>query len=237
MLVGTTVYTIGYSGFAEINAFVDKLKKAGIDALCDVRSIPRSSYFEQYNDYNLKTLLPKEGIAYLPFAKEFGARQEDRRYYTEGEDSYLDFEKFVQSELFRSGVERVEHGLEIGRVPCFLCAEKNPSDCHRAVMVARAFRDAGYDVVHLTPGGQKTQHDVDIELVHLLKGKSFNEDQSSIFDTGFELKQDAPALLDEVTVNAAYRKQNEKIGFRFQLNLMLMACIINSWLLSFLPAK
>lgn len=208
--MNTTVFTIGYSGFPNEKDFIAKLKSFGIDALCDVRSIPRSSTFKTYNDDSLILSLPLHKIFYYPFGKVFGARQNDRKYYTGGEDSYLDFESFSQSDLFNSGMLHLGTLLKAGYVPCLLCAEKEPADCHRAILVGRALRDAGYCIVHILPDTVKSQEDVDQEILAEYRKE---HDQLTIFHD----KQ--PTLTEEEELAEAYRMRNRRIGYRESLVL------------------
>ena len=70
------VYTIGYSGFPEIDEFIAILQSFKINVLIDVRSSPYSSYYDAYNKENIEATLKKAGIYYRNYAREFGARQE-----------------------------------------------------------------------------------------------------------------------------------------------------------------
>ena len=83
-----TVYTIGYSGFS-VNDFVATLKANHISLIVDVRSQPYSQWFSDYNRETLEKTLKQAGIYYRNYAAEFGARQENRSYYSS--EGYLDF--------------------------------------------------------------------------------------------------------------------------------------------------
>ncbi len=76
-----TIYSIGYSGFL-ISDFISTLQKNKITLLVDVRSQPYSQYFSDYNKENLEQILKSKGIYYRSYAKEFGARQDERKYYS-----------------------------------------------------------------------------------------------------------------------------------------------------------
>ena len=95
-----TLFTIGYSGFS-VRTFISTLQKNNITLLADVRSLPYSRRHPDYNQDVLSAVLKEYQIHYQSYAAEFGARQEDRRYYPNG---YLDFEQFSKSDPFLSGV-------------------------------------------------------------------------------------------------------------------------------------
>ena len=74
------VFTIGYAGI-QLPQFIDVLQQNGVTLLIDVRSIPRSRYFADYNDIVLSKELAKYNIRYEHW-REFGARQLDYNYET-----------------------------------------------------------------------------------------------------------------------------------------------------------
>ena len=139
------LYTIGHSTFPEEH-LTELLQSFQVDYLLDVRSVPFSQYVPQYNDNQIMHTLDRVGIQYAQMGRFFGARQEDEAYYNK--EGYLDFELFRSSELFRAGLENVKKGLQEHNI-ALMCAEKNPIDCHRAIMVARGFELNGVDVKHI----------------------------------------------------------------------------------------
>lgn len=60
-----------------------------------------------------------------------------------------DYELIAQSDLFKNGLERIRQGLESMRVS-LMCAEKDPLDCHRTLLVARhAQKFTEVDHIHI----------------------------------------------------------------------------------------
>lgn len=197
-----TVYTIGYSGFS-IDDFVATLKKHNISLVVDVRSSPFSNYFPEYNKDALEIHLKTHGIYYRNYAVEFGARQSDRKYYCK--EGYLDFELFSKSEQFLQGIRKLCNSMTKNYTFALMCAEKDPISCHRTILVARAFFERGYNVVHLlTNGNTITQQEINTRLIE----KFFpNRDQMTFFET----PQD-----DDTLLKTAYKKQNAEIGYRWE---------------------
>ena len=130
------LYTIGYSGF-DIDNFLLALKKYSIGALVDVRTSPHSAYYTIYNRENIKNILNRENIFYLFLGKELGARPEDGALYTR---HIADFKKISNSDSFIEACKRIRQGIEMFPI-CMMCAEKDPINCHRTVLVANAFRN------------------------------------------------------------------------------------------------
>ena len=197
-----TVYTIGYSGFS-INDFITTLKKYHISLIVDVRSSPFSNHFPEYNRDVLESCLRTQGIYYRNYACEFGARQNDRRYYNQ--EGYLDFEIFAKSQYFLKGIQKLCNSMKQNYTFALMCAEKDPICCHRTILVARAFFNRGYNVIHLLENGKTiTQQEINLRLI-----EKYYPDRDQM--TFFETVQDDTILLEK-----AYRKQNAEIGYRWE---------------------
>ena len=194
------LFTIGYSGFPEVQDFIEELKHHGVEILIEVRSSPYSAYYPQYNRDQLTLKLKAAGIYYFNYAKQFGARQENESYYRNGR---LDFEVFSHSEPFLEGVLSVEKS---SASIAFMCAEKHPSECHRAILVAKAFSDRGHRITHIKPDGVTlSQQDIDNEL---LETYFPNRAQASLFAEDNRSEQEY--------IDLAYKLRNDEIGFRLE---------------------
>ena len=197
-----TVYSIGYSGFS-IGDFISALQANKISLLVDVRSQPYSQHFPDYNKENLEQVLKRSGIYYRNYAAEFGARQEERKYFTP--EGYLDFELFAKSPQFLDGFDKLVKSMMQDYRVALMCAEKDPINCHRTILVARAFHDAGYKVMHLLPNNVKmSQKDIEVRLLE----KYFpNRNQITLFGEAFEEKE---------YLVQAYKKRNSEIGYSIE---------------------
>ena len=188
--VGKTVFTIGYAGI-KLPQFIDALKEQGITLLVDVRSVPKSQYFPDFNDARLKEQLSKHGIKYKNWKEEFGARQTNRDWFT---CDVLDFEKFAKSEPFKKGIEGIKQGDE---VICLMCAEIDPIGCHRGILCGKELRTAGFDVAH---------------IIAKRNGEVTVENHSDLENRLLTMYCKQPSLLSD-ELQFAYRKQNQKIGY------------------------
>src|SRR5271168_1164248 len=126
------VFTIGHSNHSPEH-FLALLQRHSITALCDVRSHPYSLRNPQFNREELKESLRPHSIKYIFLGKELGARSEDPSCYDRGKISY---DRLAQTALFQQGLDRIQEGTKTHRV-AIMCAEKEPLDCHRTVLVAR----------------------------------------------------------------------------------------------------
>lgn len=197
------IYSIGHSNH-EAEQLMELLHKHGVNLVLDVRSNPYSKRWPQFNREELIHILTGSAIGYEYFGEWFGARQTDEDFYTPA--GWLNYAMFTASAIFKEGVRQLDGYLLRGKTPALLCAEKDPFDCHRAIMVARALSLAGYEPVHiLADGSLQTQAELDLRLLDKYFPK---RDEGSIFDL-IEGEKDPEQLLAE-----AYLLRNEAIAWR-----------------------
>ena len=194
-----SVFTIGYAAF-NIDDFIEILKSHKISHLIDVRSNPVSEYYQDYNSFNLEPELKQHNIIYENLALEFGARQENKEFFSEG--GFVDFEKFTQSDQFKKGLAKIKKGLELGYNFVLMCAEKDPINCHRSIMIGYAMQKNGIEVLHIMHDGQlQPQGEIDKILLEL-----YFSDRNQL--NLFIKSSDEQELIEQ-----AYKKQNAKIGY------------------------
>jgi uncharacterized protein (DUF488 family) len=151
-----TVFTIGHSTHT-LERLIALLRMHDINALGDVRSQPYSRINPQFNREDLKKGLKEVGIAYVFLGKELGARSEDPACYEHGRVQY---DRLACTEQFKHGLDRVQDGMKIYHL-ALMCAEKEPLECHRTVLVARHLSVRGIPVQHILADGRlESQTDV-----------------------------------------------------------------------------
>jgi uncharacterized protein (DUF488 family) len=139
------LFTIGHSNHT-IERFLALARGAGVTAIADVRSTPASRRYPWFNQARLAPLLAAEGIAYVPLGDALGGRPRDPRLYRE--DGAADYDAMARTDEFRAGLDRVADGARRYRV-CLMCAEREPLDCHRCLLVTRALAERGFAVGHV----------------------------------------------------------------------------------------
>jgi uncharacterized protein (DUF488 family) len=98
----------------------------------------------------------------------------------------------AQSPLFRAGLDRVIKGTESQRV-ALMCAEKEPLECHRTLLVSRELVALGASVVHIHADGTLESHaDAMRRLVKML-----GLPEEDLFRSREEMIADACALQEE----------------------------------------
>ena len=153
------LFTIGHSNHP-IARFLALLQQHAIAALADVRSVPYSRRHPQFSRGPLAQSLAAAGIDYLFLGDELGARPKDPACFVDGE---VDYDRIAARPGFAAGLARVR--AEAGaRKVALMCAEREPLDCHRVMLVCRHLRgigEAGGDlaIAHILADGALEPHE------------------------------------------------------------------------------
>lgn len=126
------LYTIGHSN-RSIDEFVELLRTNKIEVLCDVRSIPKSKKWQQFNGDALEKVLAANKIEYVWLGDKLGGFRRN----VEGSKIHTaitstGFRAYVAHLLSPTGQAGVEELVKIARqkVAAYMCAEKLPFRCH-----------------------------------------------------------------------------------------------------------
>ena len=192
------LFTIGHS-ILDFEQFAKLLKDKGVELVADVRSLPQSARLPHFSQPALEKLLGAEHIPYLFLGEELGGRPDDVDAYRP--NGIVDYEARRKSYAFQRGVERLLKELE-GRSVAMMCAEEDPLECHRFLMICPELLKLGVHPLHLRKGGRiETQ---EVAENRLLEANGFAAVAS---DTLFPQAR-IQALED------AYRLQAERFAFR-----------------------
>ena len=170
--MATRVLTVGHSNHP-IDLFLKLLYDHRVETIVDTRSLPRSSFAPQYDAQPLQRSLQRLGIGYLYLGKELGGRPEAPEFYDDG--GHVLYSRVAESAVFRSGLDRLEQELQKSRL-ALLCAEENPSVCHRRLLIARVLTQRGVSVGHIrADGSMQTEEE-------LLAAEAAADPQLSLFE-------------------------------------------------------
>ena len=147
------IFTVGHSNHS-LEEFLALLARHGVTVAADVRSVPYSRFNPQFNRDTFATALKARGIDYLYLGRELGGRPDDPSCY---EDGRIRYERVARTSAFRDGVARVIDAAATRRI-ALMCAEKEPLDCHRTLLVARVLDDQGMTIAHLLATGEVEPH-------------------------------------------------------------------------------
>jgi uncharacterized protein (DUF488 family) len=147
-------FTIGHgtAAFAELSPL---LERHGIATIVDVRSEPWSRRAPDFARRRLEDLAGAAGFGYRWLGDALGGRPAQRA--GRGPAGIPDPVPAGQSQAFRDGLAVLEE-LGAGAGVVLLCAEAEPTRCHRATILAPALADRGHEVVHLLHDGTLRPH-------------------------------------------------------------------------------
>lgn len=182
--MSSVVLTVGHSTH-RVEHFVRLLKKSGITAIADVRSVPASRFTPQFNRDALKRSLRENDIQYVFLGNALGARSDDPSCYVDGQVQYA---RLAETTTFKEGIERLLTGARRERI-ALMCAEQEPLECHRTILVSRVLADRDVSVRHVHGDGQVETHEA--AMLRLMAG--FGLDQDDLFHSREELLQEALA--------------------------------------------
>jgi uncharacterized protein (DUF488 family) len=187
------LFTIGHSNLPA-DRFAALLAGVGANALVDVRSVPFSRRFPWFSGKPLAERLAGDGIAYKPMGDALGGRPSDPALYCEG---VADYEAMAARPAFRAGLDQVTAEMRRHRV-CLMCAEREPLDCHRCLLVGRALAQRGIAIGHVLVDGTIEPQAATEERLLALAAKQ-----------GADLFQDRAARLTD-----AYRRRARGVAAR-----------------------
>ena len=147
------IFSIGHSNHS-LERFLALLSKRQVTVVADVRSAPYSRFRPHFNRDALASALVGRGLGYAFCGRELGGRPDDPACYKDGRVQY---ERVARTSGFRDGVARIIDRAARDRI-ALMCAEKEPLECHRTLLVARAFDEAGVAVVHILADGALEPH-------------------------------------------------------------------------------
>jgi hypothetical protein len=146
-------FTIGHSNLPA-DRFIALLKQADVTAIADVRSVPFSRWWPWFSQKALAERLAAERIGYSALGDALGGRPRERQLYRDG---VADYEAMAATSRFRAGLEQLAKEIARHRV-CLLCAEREPLDCHRCLLVGRALAERGLAPGHIRADGTIEPH-------------------------------------------------------------------------------
>ena len=162
------VFTVGHS-LHPIDAFLSLLRQHKIDAVADVRTLPRSGRAPQYNRELLEKTLKGAGFSYVYLGDELGGRPRCSSYYDA--KGHALYDPMSKDASFLSGVDRVLAGVAKGMRIALMCSEGDPCICHRHNLVAPVLFARGVGVFHIQKDGNLLAYDNSEMLIQSL-GKS-----------------------------------------------------------------
>ncbi len=169
--------------------FLAALRQFEVSQLIDVRSRPQSFRFPQYSLPHFENSLREAGIRYLFLGEELGGRPDDPKAYRA--DGLVDYRARRRSFAFHAGIERVVGELKRDSL-ALMCAEEDPLNCHRFLMICPALMALGVEPRHIRKAGavesQREAEDRLLEAHHwgdVASGSLFAADRAGALEDAY----------------------------------------------------
>ena len=162
--------TAGYGNLG-FEGFIARLKGLGVTHFVDVRSVPESSYWEEFRRRNLEILVPETGLEYVYMGDTLGGVAGSATLCKEPGE--VPIGPLAEGATFRTGIARLaKAAARPDRRIALVCGCLRPYRCHRARLIAPAALEAGMDVRHVMADGSVVTHDEIADDV-VVQGKLF----------------------------------------------------------------
>lgn len=152
-----TIYTIGHSTHT-MEEFMEMLKSFNIQTLVDIRSLPGSRKFPQFDKENMEVVLPQNGVQYIHMLSLGGRRKvkKDSHNTRWRKDSFRGYADYMETPEFASAVKELEK-IAKKTTTVYMCAEAVWWRCHRS-MVSDYLKAEGWYVLHIMSKGKAQEH-------------------------------------------------------------------------------
>lgn len=153
----STIYTIGHSTHSLIE-FLEMLHSFDIKMLVDIRSLPGSRKFPQFNKESLAITLDEAGIQYMHLAELGGRRKvkKDSKNNRWRNDSFKGYADYMETQAFENAIVRLEE-IALDQTTAYMCSEAVWWRCHRS-MVSDYLKAKNWTVLHIMAIGKVQEH-------------------------------------------------------------------------------
>ncbi len=143
------ILTLGHSNHP-LDHFLHLLRTHAIELLVDVRSRPYSRFFPHFNKARLEAAVTEVGIGYRYLGDLLGGKPDDDRFYDP--EGYVLYGLLSRSPHFLHGINELVAEGRRHRV-AIMCAEEDPSECHRRLLITPLLINRGFAVLHIRRDG------------------------------------------------------------------------------------
>ena len=151
------IWTIGHST-KTLDEFIGNLKTFDIKLIVDVRSLPGSSKFPQFNKENLMVSLKENEINYIHISKLGGRRKvnKDSKNTAWQHTAFRGYADYMETEDFKIGVDELILVAGNNRT-AIMCAEVLWWRCHRS-LIADYLKLNEWKVIHILSNHKTEEH-------------------------------------------------------------------------------
>ena len=128
------------------------MHRHGVTHLVDVRSIPGSSYWVDFNRARLEQIVPPTGLRYVYMGDRIGGVRDSNALCRA--PGTVELPPLFEEPGFKLGIRKlIEAASSSDRVICLMCGCLRPHQCHRSKLIGPALVLAGVEVFHLDEAG------------------------------------------------------------------------------------
>jgi uncharacterized protein (DUF488 family) len=152
------IWTIGHSTRAT-DEFISLLKANHIKLLIDVRSLPGSRRYPQFNKERLVDSLGKSGINYEHFPELGGRRKAkpESKNTAWRNPSFRGYADYMETDEFYQGIKRLLDLAADTGATAIMCAEAVWWRCHRS-LISDYLKARGIEVMHILDANKTQPH-------------------------------------------------------------------------------
>jgi uncharacterized protein (DUF488 family) len=174
----TRIWTIGHST-RTIEEFVRALQAHGIKLVADVRLLPGSKRYPQFNKERLAKSLIDHAIAYEHFSELGGRRKprRDSRNTAWRNEAFRGYADHMETAEFSEGIARLREIAERNGAVAIMCAEAVWWRCHRS-LIADYLKAQGAEIIHVM-NAKKTEPHPFTSAARIVNGKLNYADEPS----------------------------------------------------------
>lgn len=151
------IYTIGHSTLG-IDDFIHILKTYKIKLLVDIRRLPGSSKYPQFNQLELKNQLLENNIQY-EYLEALGGRRRAKKdsLNTRWKNaSFRGYADYMETDEFAAAIKALQ-AMALKKRTAYMCAEVVWWRCHRS-MVSDYLKARGWQVLHIFSASKAVEH-------------------------------------------------------------------------------
>lgn len=151
---GVRLFTIGHSNVTS-DTILTLLKSSGVQRLVDIRSKPFSRWVSQFNREPFAAFLKQHGIEYVFEGASLGGYPEDASVYPGGVARFgeaVNYQAIMRKDWYQRCIDRLI-SLAAEMPTAIMCAEEDPADCHRQMLVSQTLLERGVQVLHIRHDG------------------------------------------------------------------------------------
>ena len=154
----TRIWTIGHST-RTIEEFVRALQAHGIKLVADVRLLPGSKRYPQFNKEKLAKSLIDDAIGYEHFPELGGRRKprRDSRNTAWRNEAFRGYADYMETAEFSHGIARLRKMAERHGAVAIMCAEAVWWRCHRS-LIADYLKAQGTEIIHIMDANKTATH-------------------------------------------------------------------------------